>query len=414
VDFIIPADLLGTDFSLIVRDDGSYVQYDSSQKLQTRTINIKAESFRERARLYGLEIPRFPPERFVNPYKHLLGKTKNIPWTKCIPKKLYQKALTEYIGEIRKILETDFSYYDKYFSQTELLFDGLEPAAIDVGKFNTFFNDDNVSSSKIILKSFTPIREVNGLHFTDTVSYSRTQSKTGRLKVIRGPSILHVKTEYRKILKSRFEGGGIFYFDFKSLEPRTLLAIRKPDEELPKDLYEQAIKSLELEGVVDRQHVKTALISTINGAGDREVARQLAGKIDYPEDFIRAIKEHFGIEELRETLAEEYAKNDGKLIHNYYGRPILCEKTPPYVLLNYFVQSSAVDIAILGFNRIYEKLLLTNAIEYCKLIFILHDALILDVAPDIFHLLEKLAMVGTKIPGFENIYFWIDIEKLDV
>jgi hypothetical protein len=414
VDFIIPSEILGTDFSLIVKDDGSYTKYDPGQKLESRTINVKAKGVRERAKLYGLDLPIFPPARFRKPYEHILGKPENIPWTRCIPKGLYRKALEEYISEIRNLLTADFSYYNHCYLETEPLFSGLEPAVIDIEKFNEFLEDGDTSASKAILKSFAPVRqEANGQFFTDSVVYSRTSSKTGRLKVVKGPGILHVKTSYRNILKSRYQNGGIFYFDFTSLEPRTLLAIRKPDENIPKDIYEHTLKTLDLVGAVDRQHVKTALISTINGAGEKEIARQLEGKVDYPEDFIRAITEHFGIEELRETLADEYAKNDGKLIYNYYDRPILCEHTPPYILLNYYIQSTAVDIAMLGFNMIYDKLISSNAIEYCKPIFILHDALVLDVAPDIFHLLEKLALVGTKITKLENTHFWIDIERLD-
>lgn len=415
MDFIIPAETLGTDFSLIVKEDGSYEKYDPDKKLETRIVSVKSRGFWERIKLYELEVPSFPPEKFTKPYKHLLSKNVKVPWAKCIPSGLYQKSLAEYITGIRQVLDGDFSYYNDYFSQTNLIFNDLAQANIDTDKFNTFLNDDKGAvASKAILRSFTPIHFDNqaGLSLTDKVVYSRTSSKTGRLTVVRGPQILHLKTEYRQILKSRFEGGGIFYLDYKSLEPRTLLAKKFPDRDIPKDIYQDALQSLDLEGRVGRDAVKTALISTINGAGEKEVTRQLNGKVDYPEEFIQAINEHFGLNELREEIAEQYAKNGGRRIYNHYGRPIACEQTPPYVLLNYFVQSTAVDIALLGFNQIWTKLLEVNATDFIQPLFILHDALILDVAPDLFHLLEKIASVGTQIPKFDNVHFWIEVERL--
>lgn len=416
MDFIIPAETLGADFSLIVKGDGTYEKYDPDKKLETKIISVKSRGFWERTRLYGLEAPSFPPEKFTRPYKQLLGRNDTgVLWVKCIPSGLYQKALVEYINSIKQILDGDFSYYDNCFSQTNLIFNDLVPANIDFDKFNTFLNDDKGAlANKAILRSFTPIHFDSrvGLSLTDNVVYSRTSSKTGRLTVASGPQILHLKTEYRQILKSRFEGGGIFYLDYKSLEPRTLLAKKFPERDIPKDIYLDALQSLDLEGKVQRDAVKTALISTINGAGEREVTRQLDGKVDYPEEFIEAINEHFGLNELRIDISEQYTKNGGRYIYNHYGRPIACERTPPYVLLNYFVQSTAVDIALFGFNKIWTKLLEVNATDYVQPLFILHDALILDVAPELFHLLEKIASVGMQIPKFENVNFWIEVEKL--
>lgn len=416
MNILLPAEILGTDFSLIAKEDGTYEKYDPSKKLEGKTINIKSRGFWERMKLYGIEIEQFPPSKFRKPYESLLPIGTKIPWIKCIPAGLYHKALKEYIESIKMAFETDFSYYETYFSDAELIFNDLAPAAIDLDRFNRYMNEEGIgTASKAILRSFTPIHHNSeqGLHFTDYVVYSRTNSKTGRLTVTKGPQILHLKTDYRNILTSRYKNGGIFYLDFKSLEPRVLLARKYPNETLPKDIYKHTLESLGLEGVIDRDHVKTALISTINGAGDREVARQLDGKIDYPEDFIRAIKEHFGIEELREHLVQEYTKNEGTRIYNEYGRPILCEGTAPYILLNYYVQSTAVDVALLGFSKIWSKLLEANATQYCQPLFILHDALILDVHPEIMHLLEKIARAGSKIPKFENTFFWIDVERLD-
>jgi DNA polymerase I-like protein with 3'-5' exonuclease and polymerase domains len=82
-------------------------------------------------------------------------------------------------------------------------------------------------------------------------------------------------------------------------------------------------------------------------------------------------------------------------------------------LVNYFIQSTAADVALFGFTKIIERLISTKTNEFIKPILLLHDALILDVRKDAQFILPKLAKLGgNKIPKFENMHFWIEIEKL--
>ena len=409
--FVIPSNILGANHSLLVHNDQAYEQYSPFKDIDNNFIDVGSISFQEKMKMYGCEVPTFPPENIRKSYDIFTqnGNVK-IPWKSCIPPDAYETYLKEYIGIVSKAVNTDFKYYDTIFSSGQKLFDELCPAVIDVEKYDLFLSEGNVPiASKAILRSFAP----NNKGYSQNVEYSRTNTKTGRLVVTSGPQILHLKTSYRQIIKSRFNNGSVFYLDYKSLEPRVLLANKNINEKIPKDIYSHTIQELNLDGLVDRAHVKMALISTINGAGEHEICRQLEGKIDYPLEFIKAIKEHFGIEALKEKLTQEYNKNNGKMIYNQYGRPILCDKTAPYVLVNYYIQSTAVDVAILGFNKIWNKIKEIGATEYCKPIFVLHDALILDIHPDIKPHLEKIANLGTKIPNFETNKFWLEVQRLE-
>jgi len=168
-----------------------------------------------------------------------------------------------------------------------------------------------------------------------------------------------------------------------------------------------------LEKNVDRKLIKTVIISMIYGAGDEELIRKLRGQIDYPEEFVNSIKEHFGVEDLRLRLKNEYEANKGKFIYNLYKRPIFAESTAPYVLVNYFIQSTAVDVALNGFANIIERLIKSGGFSMIRPLFVLHDALIVDVHNNAAHLLPKIAKAGSaNIPGFEETRFWLDIERL--
>jgi len=75
-------------------------------------------------------------------------------------------------------------------------------------------------------------------------------------------------------------------------------------------------------------------------------------------------------------------------ITNFYGRPIEVTDARRNVLVNNFLQSSAVDVALAGFCQIAEN------IPSCKPVFIIHDALIMDVPKGQEDALENIVAQG--------------------
>jgi len=105
---------------------------------------------------------------------------------------------------------------------------------------------------------------------------------------------------------------------------------------------------------------------------------------------------YFGVRSIRAKLAAEFKANG--FIKNRYGRVIRPKKDAPRLLYNYFIQSTAVDAALLGF---------AGAIDLCKAekwsirpLFVIHDALLLDVAPGADIYLDRILDRCADINGF--------------
>jgi hypothetical protein len=125
------------------------------------------------------------------------------------------------------------------------------------------------------------------------------------------------------------------YLDYKSLEPRVLLVTNKLNStsnvsysgSLPRDIYQHIITELNLDGLVDREDIKTTIISLLYGASRDSVVHRLKNIVESPNDLIDLVIEYFGLEALKNKLAQEYESSERRFICNFYGRPIFCEKT---------------------------------------------------------------------------------------
>jgi hypothetical protein len=128
---------------------------------------------------------------------------------------------------------------------------------------------------------------------------------------------------------------------------------------------------------------------------------------------ISAIKDYFQISKLKEKLLSEYEKNNKAYIKNYYGRRVSTLEIGTYALINRFIQSSAVDVALLGFSNIISTIKELNFEEKIVPIFILHDGIFFDIHKDFEEFVPLLAKTGSKnILGFENKTFYINFERI--
>jgi len=410
----ISKETTGADFGLVLTETKFKKTHGTTQP--EGALQVPSREYYKLRKLYNLPYHSFPPERFRRPFEAILKeKGGKLPWKKIIPHTIYQKELRSFVKGIQEDFKnTDLSYYFNVYKKENSLFRSFEDATIDIEIYNNLSKKGTNQSSEAILKTFMPVKQTHGTWKTAPVYYDRLSTLTGRLTISKGPNILLLKKEYRKCLTSQWgKDGNIYFIDYKSLEPRLLLAIKDPELQIPKDPYLYAAISMGVDGKIDRSHIKTAIISMIYGAGDKELVRQLKPYIPMPEEFIASVKEQFGVEGLKEKLKAEHEISKGKFIYNHYGRPIVANGKAPYVLVNYFIQSTAVDIALLGFTRIVNKLAESGASKLIHPLFVLHDALVLDVHNNVSNLLTKLSNLGsTKIPEFENIKFWLEIEKL--
>lgn len=380
-----------------------------------KALFVHSEAFGDLIRVYYLKSICGVPERF---WKMLgcIGAAGDVPWESLLTTRDFQDFLDSYLRSlITTFKNTNIDYYLNTYSET--LFDNkvnqptwLQPIKIDTEAFNTLMNDPE-EGSKAPLGTFRPPMEGG---FTYPVCYSKSETLTGRLKVVDGPDVLHIKKEHRnKIIVSRFgTEGSIVYLDYKSLEPRVLLAINNKTD-IPADIYTHLAKEVGIPSTIPRETIKTSVISLLYGASREALCYKLRSpEVENPEDLVDSVEDYFDLHALRERLATEYQQNNQEKIYNFYGRPIWCKGTSPSTLVNYYVQSTAVDVALYGFRQILNRISDADALAKFVPLFVLHDALCLDVHNSVLHLVPKVMKAGLKIPGLEETKFYLEEQRV--
>lgn len=382
--------------------------------------------------IYKLKVPsQFPPSiKYRKMYGNLLDDDTNtsLPWNLCLPNDVFKKELTTYIHSIKAELESveSLQYYFDVYQKHNIVFESLQPAKIHRQSFLKALLSPE-TPNRDILNGFTPDESRND-YIKAPIKYLRNSTTTGRLKVAEGsPNILTISKELRNqiLSESRFGSNGkIYYLDFKSLEPRVLLSILSSPLYVTKvplllsptcdDIYNEVIDKLGIVGVT-RKTAKLAILMAMYGAGKEAIIEKLREqeKIEdkkIAEKISSFVLEAFQIDFIKDNLC---VPNKHKIMYNFYGRPILVDGVDEYKFLNYFIQSTAVEVALFGFANIIKKLIQTNTMDKIVPIFVLHDALLIDAHNDYEHVLSKLASFGGKnIQGLEHIEFPIEVSKL--
>ena len=367
----------------------------------------------EFCRLYGVEPPTWPPQNFRRVLSQIAPEIEQdeFEWSHIMGVKRYMMEVQHMAQSFeRSVVQYNIEYWhDIYNRYIEGLFYEMHHCRINKPLYEKYKSEATASQMEI-LESFKQDKE----GYVNAACYTGTETKTGRLKVIHGPNILHLKKEYRDIIVSAHgEKGKIVYLDYSSLEPRILLCVSNPSliGSLPQDIYSKMLADLNLSEKIPRTVAKTAILAALYGQKEENTIKTLSNYIGSAEDFLHLVNDYFGIESLKEKLAGDLLKTGGRYILNRYGRPIFCEDTKPYALLNYYVQSTAVDVAMLGFLNIINRLKEKSLVDKIRPIFILHDALFLDIHEDAYHAIPKIERLGsTGIKGFKNIDFWLRSE----
>jgi len=207
--------------------------------------------------------------------------------------------------------------------------------------------------------------------YLELSEYSITRTLTGRMTVISGPQILTAPKIIRKYLKSSYPGGKIVQVDFISLEPR--VAMQLTEDDLGLDVYAYLGEKL-FDQKISRSVVKKLVLCAAYGASEATLKKGLPPGINIRQ-LVDKTKQILNYEMVVKKQSKNYEKT-GK-IKNFFGRPIEPQHARESLLYNNYIQSSAVDVALLGFGKILDR-----TSPRVRPIFFIHDAMLVDLHPD--------------------------------
>jgi len=387
IPFTIDKNFLGTEKNLIISD---FMKW--SDDTLTYHFNGYDSNVSMLFKLSKINEPE-QPKSIINSLKIVMKNHENeqILWKKFVGNDFYKLWLTQIVDDIKKIFNNEdvLTYYNNSWKKHTILFESLQRTKINNEKLKQYLSLEK--SNKHVLTSFFPNQD----GFAQLPVYNRLDTRTGRLTMDKGPSILTLKKEWRDIVSPSSSDRKIISIDFSSLEARIAYGLKNKDKPAA-DIYEH-IKNL-LGDNFSRSQVKIATISLLYGMNETSLVASLGGK-DQAKTLLKEIKKIFKIKAIEEELR---GKVSNGMIKNFYGRMI--EVPEDRLIINSYIQSTGVEIALHGFSSFVEN---TKDLDIRPL-FILHDALILDVPKDLD--LSEYKKFAEHIPQW-NIEFPVQISN---
>lgn len=368
----VHSDIIGTPKNLVY-SNGEYTWTNSvppdawvyGDRTVVKSLDVLFEFLRS-------EIPLVSCASHVKAFQSLLGvKMSQIPWHAVLPKEKFNNSIRDLIIGLEDGLERFLSdqYHGNFISQREFLL-SLSRASIDVSKLSQFIKDEKNQTILSTLNSFRPVSD----QFAEKCVYNQASTLTGRLTVSSGPQVLILPKRHKQLIKSRFVGGEVYQVDFVSLEPRVArLATGQPASH---DVYLQLSKEL-FGSTLTREQCKIAVLCALYGASRSRLSKMIGSKHN-PGQVIKKIQDFFGVNDILSSIKPELKKEAS--FRNYFGRKIEPDRSDDSALVNYFIQSSAVDAAMIGFSEVVKKI--NKKLLKCMPIFVIHDAILFDVHPD--------------------------------
>ncbi len=318
---------------------------------------------------------------------------KDVPLRYALKGAGFQAYLKRLIRQSSDLLETyGDSYHAKEFVTIRQFLQGLVQCSINKKELYRIINSEDERTGA--LKTFIPLD--SGL--LPATTYSQISSCSGRLTITSGPSILTLRKDRRSLLRSARKKSKLVQIDFVSLEPRIALSIS--GNNTCSDVYE-IVRSNALESSVNRDVAKIATISSLYGMSPRKLAK-LIGDCEPSEakKILEKIRKYFKISALEGRLKKEAEKD--QTVKNHYGRQLSVENAPKHILVNRFIQSTAADGALLGFSKLMDDF--SDRGLDIDPVFVIHDAVIVDVPDSSMREFLKIISNPLSIPGIDGSF----------
>jgi|LWDU01.1.fsa_nt_gi hypothetical protein len=379
--------MLGAPRHLLV-DVGDETSYSWVREMPTDVWTMGAASHphavEDLITMSGASLPHLATPDHRTAFRQLgVENLSGIPWRFVLGQERFDAGLRKVIQAAQNaVCYLDQGKYAKTYIDNRKFLQGLVRTYVNLDTINRYI-DETTSGPSVIssLKSFLP----DNTGQSKRVLYDQIGTTTGRLTVKSGPAILTLPQKYRDVLSSRHAKGKVVQIDFVSVEPRVLSRIM--GKEPPADIYNHINQTL-FNNDLTRAQVKLAVLSAMYGVSHTRLSEMMQSGSS--KSIIRSVRRYFEIDRLERELRST-AQSVGK-IFNYFGRPLDVDLNRKHVLVSHFVQSTASDLALIGFSRIAERLD-TLSINFNP-IFVIHDALLIDTDEEGAPVIEKLCQTG--------------------
>lgn len=369
----ISRNFLGTEQHLIIDESGE-ISWSELPPVGSLVYgdSLAPMSVESMAGLYGIEFRQQPPKKYKKSLLQLGLGNMRPPLNLTMTSSDFNRMMHQIIEDSQKFIDAAGSDdYMKHYLEGHKTFCQLSHLETDHKKIDDYLAQEDVPNLRTLLQSFRAQ--------SISINYSRHDTTTGRLTVSSGPNVLTLPKKYRDIIRPKKNGNVIAQIDYSSLEPRiaSIVSGREPAA----DIYED-IRIKYFDGVLDRDQTKLATLSILYGAG-----RQRIYELGFPDDvdhIMESVIDYFDIRSLSRNLMSIYSESG--FITNYYGRKIVPTKGTINVLYNNFIQSTAVDVSLIGFNRIISKM--QTIFQNFSPLFVVHDALVFEIDETTFRSID--------------------------
>jgi hypothetical protein len=271
-----------------------------------------------------------------------------------------------------------------------------------------------LSSNKIYFeKSFKTSEKLNFTWEEDKkflrLKYSDKRTITGRINCVDSfnPQMLPKESLIRKSIISRYKGGKIAVFDYKSFETRLSMYLTRNEEfileNMNTDLHYNTAKAIfKTEEVTDAQRsiAKNINHAIIYGGGDNLIKDILSKDPNINVDeSLQSVKDFlFPILNTSEYINSVY-KELGYII-NPFGTLIKPNKV--YAAFNNYVQSTAADIVVDKIDEIKKWL----KDKKSSFMFQVYDSFVLDISPEDINAIEDINKILSK---YNDMIFDVEV-----
>jgi hypothetical protein len=394
VEVILDSSLIGSQKNLLISSDGfTWIEKVPSEvwHFSGQIKNDSSKCFDSVLKLSSTtEHPKVPES-----YRKMMSTLTDSPppWSMVLPPSKYKEFFNDVICYVKDNRNVSTSYYETAWMPGNKILNAIRPAKIDGIRVAEIINSSAMNAQ--VVESFRP----RAGEYAQPAVYDRFGTVTGRLIIESGPNILLLKKEYRPIIKPSHPDGKIISIDFASLEARILLY--ESGNDCPEfDLYGMLAERF---GGMPRDLVKAAVLSVLYGSSKTMVALNLGVSEDKVTKVIKQIEEYIDTKHLIQRLRNEY--NTTGYIQNRFGRKLNVDRPQDNIFVSYYAQSTGVDVSLIGFGNVIDSL----GSDGVRPIFVLHDALILDVHPDRLDDVAKINKI--KVPGYDQA-FPLKIEEI--